>query len=101
MKCLYIPKEINQNYVLLWRQDEVIFLMMPFIFLFAFGGFFGLIITLTSLVIVAVVIKNIGRDKPSGYMKHWQLFNNINLNKKQSLFKKHSAFPPSFRHIAG
>lgn len=102
MKCLYIPREINQRYILLWRQDEVIFLFMSFIFLFI-GGFLGLVLTLISIITVITIIRNMGRDKMSGYLKHWALFNSVkpNKNHKHKLFTKNNAFPPSFRHIAG
>lgn len=100
MKCLYIPREINKTYILLWKQDEAIFLMLPFLFMVVIGGVFGFILTLISIILVAGLLKNLSVDKPEGYIKHWKLFNTK--PRKQSYIFRGGAFPPAhIRHIAG
>ena len=113
-KCLYIPKEINQEYFFIWKRDEVVFLMLPWLFFFALGGITGFVLTLVITIIVAQLMKQLSSDKPNGYMKHWGRHNlpkqyitaafsrNEDLEVKQSLFFRGDPFPPAhLRHIAG
>ena len=113
-KCLVIPKYINRDYIMLWERDELIFMMMPFLFAFVPGGYFGWGMTLLSEIFVVNMLKQLGADKPNGYLIHWFKFNlpkqfvtatisrNEDLEVKESLFFKGDPFPPShIRHIAG
>lgn len=113
-KCLVIPREINKNYILIWRQDEIIFLLMPWVFIFVPGGFCGFLIALISTIIVAQALKQLSIDKPNGYMIHWVKYNvpkqfiatifskKSDLKQKESLFFRGETFPPThIRHIAG
>jgi len=101
MKCLYIPREINKTYILLWKQDEAIFLMLPFLFVFIMGGVVGFSLTLISVIVVAGLLKNLSVDKADGYIKHWIWFN-MPKSRKQSYIFRGGAFPPAYiRHIAG
>ncbi|TXI97966.1 MAG: hypothetical protein E6Q32_10945 [Neisseriales bacterium] len=120
MKCLVIPKEINQEYVLLWKRDEVGFLIVPWLFCFMPGGMLGFSLTCILLIIVANLLKQLSVDKPNGYMIHYLKFNfpkqYVNavissimyfrkvedLDTKESLIFQSEAFPPSYiRYIAG
>lgn len=101
MKCLYIPKEINQPYVLIWKRDEILFLLLPFIFMFTIGGLVGFALTLIGIICSAMFIRNFSLDKPNGYLFHW-LHYHWPAEAKTSLVFKSGAFPPSnIRHIAG
>ena len=101
MKCLYIPREINKPYVFIWKQDEVVFLMLPFMLFFIVGGLLGFILTLLGLIMIAMFIKNLSLDKPDGYILHWLRFH-VPKKVNNSLFRRSVAFPPShIRHIAG
>ncbi len=114
MKCLVIPKEINQEYVLLWKRDEVGFLIVPWLFCFIPGGMLGFSVTCILLIIVANLLKQLSADKPNGYMLHYLKFNlpkqyiraifnrNEDLDEEESLIFQSQAFPSSYiRYIAG
>lgn len=114
MKCLVIPKEINQEYVLLWKRDEVGFLIAPWLFCFIPGGMLGFSLTCILLIIVANLLKQLSADKPNGYMIHYLKFNfpkqyvraifnrNEDLDEEDSFIFQSEAFPPSYiRYIAG
>lgn len=113
-KCLVIPREINQSYFMLWKQDEIIFLLLPWIFSLTLSFFLGVTLSLIGTIIAARVLKKLSIDKPNGYMLHWIRYNmpkqfvtasfkkNHDFEEKQSLFFKDATFPPShLRHIAG
>ena len=101
MKCLYIPREINKPYVFIWKQDEVIFLMLPVMLFFIVSGVLGLILSLLGLITIAMFIKNLSVDKPDGYILHWLRFH-VPSKVNNSLFRRNGTFPPShIRHIAG
>lgn len=113
-KCLVIPREINQNYVLMWKQDEVPFLALPWIFLFTIGGFTGFMITALLTIVIAQTLKQFSIDKPNGYVTHWLKFNlpkefskslfskTPDLDKPQSVWTRKETYPPFYiRHIAG
>jgi len=101
MKCLYIPREINQAYILLWKRDEMLFLTLPFIFWITVGGVVGFCITLIGVICSAMFLRNFGVDKPNGYLFHWVWYHKPKKLKNSVLFKG-GAFPPSYiRHIAG
>ncbi len=100
-KCLYIPNEINKPYIFIWKQDEVIFLLLPFLLFFIIGGLVGFLLTLISIIVTAIFIKNLSIDKPSGYILHWLKFH-IPKKVNNSIFRRNVAFPPTYiRHIAG
>lgn len=113
-KCLYIPKEINTEYFLLWKRDEVIFLILPWLLAFVIGGILGIMLSLILTIIAAQILKQVGFDKPNGYMMHWLKFNvpkqflltlfskNNDLGGKESMFFRSETFPPThIRYIAG
>lgn len=113
-KCLYIPREINQEYVFIWKRDEIIFLMLPWIFFLAIGGILGFMLTLVGTIIIGQMLKQLSLDKPNGYMLHWVKYNvpkqyitatfarNQDLEAKESLLFRGETFPPShIRHLAG
>ena len=113
-KCLYIPREINEQYLFIWKRDGVIFLMMPWLLFFTIGGIVGFVLTLVVTIIVAQLLKQLSIDKPSGYVVHWVKYNipkqfvsatlsrNNNLEIKTSMFFRGESFPPShIRHLAG
>lgn len=114
MKCLVIPKEINQNYVLIWKRDEIGFLIMPWIFCLIPGGMLGFSITCILLIVSTNLIKQLSADKPNGYMIHYLKYNfpkqyvrailyrNEDLDDEESLIFQSDALPPShIRYIAG
>lgn len=115
MRCYYIPRVINQQYVYIWRSDEIPFLAFPFAWLFLIGGYSGVILFLVNEIISAKFLKRLGSDKPNGYMKHWMRFNfprsfirwTYSLGKasfanESSLFKRAEALPPAYlRYLAG
>ena len=113
-KCFYIPSVINEQYFMLWKRDEVIFLMLPAVLFFAIGGLSGFLLAMLGIIVMSMVIKSLGVDRRSGYMMHWLKFNlpeqalkslfyrKQELDKQSSLFLREKAFPPShIRHIAG
>lgn len=113
-KCLYIPREINEEYIFIWKRDEILFLMLPWVFLFIFGGILGFTLMLISTIIIFQMLRRLSIDKPSGYMLHWIKYNipkqfvsatfsrNNDLEVKESLFFRGEAFPPThIRYIAG
>lgn len=113
-KCLYIPREINEQYILLWKRDEASCLMVPWIFTFVLGFPVGLILTLITTIILARILKMLSLDKPSGYLTHWVKFNmpkqfissifskKSKLDAPESLiFRGESLPPPHIRYIAG
>lgn len=100
-KCLYIPREINKPYVFIWKKDEVIFLILPFLLFFIIGGLLGFLLTLIGIIATAIFIKNLSVDKPSGYILHWLRYH-IPKKVNNSIFRRNDAFPPThIRHIAG
>ena len=100
-KCLYIPREINKPYVFIWKRDEVIFLMLPFLLFFIISGLLGLILTLIGIIAIAIFIKNLSVDKPNGYILHWLKYH-IPAKVNNSIFRRNNTFPPThIRHIAG
>jgi TraL protein len=113
-KCLYIPRIINEEYVFIWKRDGLIFLMMPWLLMFAIGGIIGFILTLVVTIVVAQLLKQLSVDKPSGYVIHWVKYNipkqfvsatlsrKDDLEMKSSMFFRGESFPPSYiRHLAG
>jgi type IV conjugative transfer system protein TraL len=113
-KNYYIPREINQNYVLIWKRDEAIFLFLPWILWLVFPGILGLILSLIVIIIVGQALRQIGVGKPNGYIRHWLEFNvpgvftksgfkkKVKLSEKESLFFRSDTFPPShIRFIGG
>lgn len=113
-KCLYIPKEVNTEYILLWKRDEIVFLMLPWLLFFVIGGILGLVLTLVCTIVVAQMLKQFSLDKPNGYMLHWIKYNvprqfvsatfsrSNDLELKESMFFRSETFPPThIRHIAG
>jgi hypothetical protein len=113
-KCLYIPREINQDYVFIWKRDEIIFLMLPWIFFFILGGLLGFMLTLIGTIVVGQILKQMSLDKPNGYMLHWVKYNipkqyiaatlsrSDGLEAKESLLFRGDPFPSShIRHLAG
>lgn len=113
-KCLYIPREINQEYVLIWKRDEVVFLLLPWIFFFIFGGILGFVLTLVFTIIASQLLKKLSIDKPNGYMLHWIKYNiprqfvsaamskSDDLEVRESLLFRGETFPLThIRHIAG
>ena len=113
-KCLYIPREINEDYILLWKKDEFTVLFLPWIFFFLIGGSVGFMLTLVTIIIAGQLLKQLSIDKPSGYLQHWVKYNipkqfvtaifsrRYDIDVKGSLFFKGETFPPShFRHIEG
>lgn len=114
MKCLYIPREINEQYIMLWKRDEALFLMLPWLFVFILGGWIGFSLTLISTIVVARLLKMLSLDKPSGYLLHWFRFhlpkqfiasifsNKSKLEAPDSLIFRGGALPPThIRYIAG
>lgn len=113
-KNYYIPREINQNYVLIWKADEAIFLFIPWILWLVFPGMLGLFLSLIVTIIVGQVIRYISIGKPNGYIRHWLEFNvpsvftrsgfkkQLDLSEKESLLFRNDTFPPShIRYIGG
>ena len=101
MKCLYIPREINKSYVLIWERDELVFLLLPFMIFFITFTVMGFILSLLGVIIIAMALKNLRVNKPNGYILHWVMYN-IPRQKSYSVFSRANAFPPSnIRHIAG
>jgi hypothetical protein len=117
-KCYFVPRIINQQFVYMWKQDEVPFLIMPWLFAFVPGGYLGFSMSLITLILALRMLKHLSIDKPNGYMLHWIRFNlpkaflrvafsvfgkNMkSLDAEASLFKRAEAFPPAhIRHIAG
>lgn len=113
-RCYYIPKYINQSYVLIWKKDEFFFYVAPLLLCFAPGGYVGWISALVLIIVFARLLKQLGADRRNGYMKHWIRYNmpkqfiaafierSENLEGKKSLFFRGETFPPNhIRHIAG
>lgn len=114
MKVLHIPYEINEQYVLIWKRDEALFLMLPWLFWILLQSFLGFLLSIMATIIIAGILKQFTLNKPSGYMIHWVRYNipkqyiaasfsgDYNLKDKQSLLFRGGAFPPAYlRHIAG
>ena len=113
-KCIYIPREINEEYLFIWKRDGVIFLMLPWLFFFTVGGIVGFALTMLFTIIIAQLLKQLSIDKPSGYVVHWVRYNipkqfvsatlgrHDKLEIKTSMLFRGESFPPShLRHIAG
>ncbi len=113
-KNYYIPREINQNYVLIWKADEAIFLFIPWILWLVFPGMVGLFLSLVVTIIVGQGLRQVGIGKPNGYIRHWLEFNvpsvftrsgfkkQLDLREKESLLFRNDTFPPShIRYIGG
>ena len=113
-KCLYIPREINTEYILLWKRDEALFLFLPVIFILTLQNLLGFVLALVGIIIMGQILKQLSLDKPSGYMLHWVKYNipkqyvssvfsrQDRLELKQSLLFKGDPFPSShLRHLAG
>lgn len=113
-RCYYIPKYINRNYVLIWKKDEFIFYVAPLLLCFAPGGYVGFALAFILIIFFARLLKQLGADRPDGYMKHWIRYNmpkqfiaafierSENLEPKKSLISRAETFPPAhIRHIAG
>lgn len=112
MKCLYIPRYINENYILIWKRDQLLPIFLPFIL--SFSGFWGGVLALILAIIISQIMKNVSHNKPNGYLHHWVSFNapkvfvngifsrNMVKNEKDSLFFRRKCLPPShIRYIAG
>ncbi len=101
MKCLFIPREINKSYFLLWQRDEIVFLMLPFGIFLLIQNFIGFILTLVVIITNAMILKKIRVDKPRGYILHL-VYYYLPRSKKISLLTRDGAFPVStIRHVAG
>lgn len=113
-KCYYIPREINQQYVMIWKRDEAVCMFAPFGLCFLLPFPYGLIVSLALVIVAARLIKKLGADKPPGYLNHWlryhlpkeyvaSLFSSsVNLTRKKSLIFSNEALPSSYvRYIAG
>ena len=113
-KCLYIPREINKEYIFIWTRDTVFFLMLPWVFWVVLQSLLGFMLSLVCSIIMYQLIKQFGTDKPDGYMLHWVKYNvpkhyvsaifsgNDSLETKESLIFRGDPFPPThIKHIAG
>jgi hypothetical protein len=113
-KNYYIPREINQNYVLIWKSDEAVFLFLPWILWLAFPGLLGFFLSLIVTIIVGQGLRQLGHGKPNGYIRHWLEFNvpsvftrsgfkrNVDLAEKEQLWFRNDTFPPThIRYIGG
>lgn len=100
-KCLYIPREINQSYILIWQRDEFICMVLPLGIFFITFSFLGLILSLVGVVFAAMSFKKVKVNRPCGYIRHLILYN-FPKNKSNSLYSRSLAFPPSsLRYFAG
>lgn len=119
-RCYYIPRVINQQYLYIWRTDEIPLLLAPILWMPLIGGWSGIFLFLVSEIIAAQMLKYLGADKPNGYMIHWVRFNlpkafvNFSIREitapkarktltiKKSLYKRSSALPMAhLRYLAG
>ena len=116
-KSYYIPREFNQNYFLIWKRDEALFLFMPWVLWLVFPGLLGLGLSLILMIVVGQLLRQVGTGRPNGYIKHWLEFNvakvfthssfknRLVLTQKKSwrdLLVRKDTFPPAhIRYIGG
>jgi hypothetical protein len=120
-RCYYIPRVINQQYLYVWRTDEIPLLIAPILWFFLLGlGWSSIFLFLISEILAAQTLKYLGADKPNGYIIHWVRFNfpkafmgysvsaitapksHSTLTIKKSIYKRSSALPMAhLRYLAG